>query len=66
MVLFGIAMLLFIRSFVEIDIMNPYHVGSFLLYFTAGKLTIARRRQAATWLWPGHGHAAAYRPRLSM
>ncbi|WP_018237211.1 O-antigen ligase [Ensifer sp. BR816] len=66
MVLFGVAMLLFIRSFVEIDIMNPYHVGSFLLYFTAGKLTLARRRQAVTWLWPGDGQAAAYGPRLSM
>lgn len=39
-VLFGIAMLLLVRSFVEIDIMNPYHVGSFLLYFAAGKLTL--------------------------
>jgi exopolysaccharide production protein ExoQ len=29
-----------IRSFVEIDILNPYQVGSFLLYFIAGKLTM--------------------------
>ncbi len=41
-VLFGVAMLLFVRAFVEIDIMNPYHVGSFLLYFAAGKLTIRK------------------------
>ncbi|MCF3638947.1 O-antigen ligase family protein [Rhizobium sp. TRM95111] len=37
-VLFGVAALLAIRAFVEIDILNPYHVGSFLLYFAAGKL----------------------------
>jgi exopolysaccharide production protein ExoQ len=41
-ILFGISALLLVRSFVEIDILNPYHVGSFLLYFTAGKLTVAR------------------------
>jgi exopolysaccharide production protein ExoQ len=43
-VLFGIAVLLLMRSFVEIDIMNPYHVGSFLLYFAAGKLTLPQGR----------------------
>jgi exopolysaccharide production protein ExoQ len=42
-VLFGIATLLLIRAFVEIDILNPYQVGSFLLYFIAGKLTIGQR-----------------------
>lgn len=46
-VLFGIAMLLLVRSFVEIDIMNPYHVGSFLLYFAAGKLTLQQPRPEA-------------------
>ncbi|MDX3927036.1 MAG: O-antigen ligase [Shinella sp.] len=39
--LFGIAALLVVRAFVEIDVMTPYHVGSFLLYFAAGKLTLA-------------------------
>lgn len=39
--LFAIAALLLLRSFVEIDIMHPYHVGSFLFYFAAGKLTLA-------------------------
>ena len=39
-VLLGVAALLLIRSFVEIDILNPYHVGSFLFYFTAGKLSL--------------------------
>ncbi|MGO4623441.1 O-antigen ligase family protein [Ensifer sp. 2YAB10] len=46
-VLFGITMLLLVRSFVEIDIMNPYHVGSFLLYFAAGKLTMPQIRPDA-------------------
>jgi len=39
-VLFGVAVLLFMRAFVEVDILNPYHVGSFLLYFSAGRLTV--------------------------
>ncbi|SMF10159.1 exopolysaccharide production protein ExoQ [Xaviernesmea oryzae] len=42
LLLVGIAGLLLIRSFVEIDIMHPYHVGSFLLYFAAGKLAVAQ------------------------
>jgi exopolysaccharide production protein ExoQ len=47
-VLFGIATLLLIRSFVEIDILNPYQVGSFLLYFIAGKLTMVQAAPRAT------------------
>ena len=46
LVLFTVAALLAVRTFVEIDILNPYHVGSFLLYFAAGKLTDGRRRSA--------------------
>ncbi|MDE1993278.1 MAG: O-antigen ligase family protein, partial [Rhizobiaceae bacterium] len=42
-VLFGMAALLLFRAFVEIDILNPYHVGSFLFYFTAGKLSMTAR-----------------------
>ncbi|RVL86043.1 O-antigen ligase family protein [Sinorhizobium meliloti] len=60
MVLFGLGALLFVRAFVEIDILTPYHVGSFLLYFTAGKLTIPRRRRAATLLWPAGLDPAPY------
>lgn len=41
-VLFAIAVLLLVRAFVEVDIMNPYHVGSFLLYFAAGRLSSRR------------------------
>ncbi len=43
-VAFGISMLLFVRSFVEIDVIFPYQVGSFLLYFVAGALTLRRER----------------------
>lgn len=39
-ILFGISALLAMRAFVEIDILTPYHVGSFLLYFCAGRLTL--------------------------
>ena len=38
----GLACLLLVRSFVEIDILNPYQVGSFLFYFTAGKLALPK------------------------
>ncbi|MBP2233541.1 exopolysaccharide production protein ExoQ [Sinorhizobium kostiense] len=56
MVLFCISVLLLIRSFVEVDILNSYHVGSFLLYFTAGKLTIVRRQPLVTWIGPARSH----------
>ncbi|MDL2406065.1 O-antigen ligase [Rhizobium calliandrae] len=51
-VLFGVAALLLIRAFVEIDILNPYHVGSFLFYFTAGKLTMKTRAKRVVPLAP--------------
>ncbi|WP_137131760.1 O-antigen ligase [Rhizobium sp. FY34] len=51
-VLFSVLALLLIRSFVEIDIMHPYHVGSFLLYFSVGKLTLKSPAYAAM---PGLG-----------
>lgn len=31
----GIGVLLFVRSFVEVDVISPYHVGSFLLVYAA-------------------------------
>ena len=37
----GIICALFVvRSFVEIDIIFPFQIGSFLLYFAAGKLCL--------------------------
>jgi exopolysaccharide production protein ExoQ len=47
LLLVGLTMLFLIRSFVEIDILNPYQVGSFLFYFIAGKLATAHRTEAA-------------------
>ncbi|MGF0538940.1 O-antigen ligase family protein [Agrobacterium sp. ES01] len=41
---FAISALLLVRSFVEIDIIFSYQIGSFLLYLAAGKLTIAERQ----------------------
>ncbi len=35
-ILFGILALLLLRSFVEVDIINPYVVGSFLIFYAAG------------------------------
>ncbi|HVK90057.1 MAG TPA: O-antigen ligase [Mycoplana sp.] len=58
-VLLAVSLLLAMRAFVEIDIMNPYHVGSFLLYFAAGTLTLrARRAAVAPVQWPAPGLAA--------
>lgn len=54
LVLFTVAALLAVRTFVEIDILNPYHVGSFLLYFSAGKLADGRRRNAPRPAVPRH------------
>ena len=51
--LLGVVLLLAMRAFVEIDIMTPYHVGSFLLYAAAGKLTIrAQRQMTVPEPWP--------------
>ncbi|MEP7453572.1 O-antigen ligase [Phyllobacterium sp. SB3] len=40
--LFGVSILLLIRSFFEIDFMQPYTIGSFLLYYLAGQIAIKR------------------------
>lgn len=59
MVMFAILALLLVRSFVEIDIMHPYHVGSFLFYFAAGRLTLrpqpAQAHGQPVLLWPSAG-----------
>lgn len=43
LILFALCALFVVRSFVEIDIIFPYQIGSFLLYFAAGKLTLPKR-----------------------
>lgn len=40
LVLFALCALFVVRSFVEIDIIFPYQIGSFLLYYAAGKLSL--------------------------
>lgn len=40
--LFGVSVLLLIRSFFEIDFIQPYTIGSFLLYYLAGQIAIKR------------------------
>jgi Lipid A core - O-antigen ligase and related enzymes len=44
LLLFALSALLLVRSFVEVDILHPYHIGSFLLYYAVGKLTQAEHR----------------------
>lgn len=52
LVLFGVASLLLVRSFVEVDIMHPYHIGSFLFYFAAGKLALPQPQQSRAYFDP--------------
>ncbi|AYD02488.1 exopolysaccharide production protein [Neorhizobium sp. NCHU2750] len=42
-VLFAVSLLLLMRSFVEIDVIFPYQIGSFLMFYAAGKLTVPWR-----------------------
>lgn len=55
--LLGIAVMFLIRSFVEVDVINPYVVGSFLVYYAAGQLVLPQRAPqiatAARLLRPG-------------
>ncbi|MBR2689789.1 MAG: O-antigen ligase family protein [Aquamicrobium sp.] len=41
--LLGVAVMFLIRSFVEVDVINPYVVGSFLVYYAAGQLVLPQR-----------------------
>lgn len=45
-IMFGLITMLVLRSFVEVDVITPYVVGSFLLYYAAG-LVAARRTEPA-------------------
>lgn len=44
--MFGIVTMLLIRSFFEIDFMQPYTIGTFLLYYCAGLVSLPQRRSA--------------------
>lgn len=46
-VMFGIALMFLARAFVEVDVIHPYVVGSFLLYYAAGMLAAPRGERAA-------------------
>ena len=48
-VLFGLVAMFAVRAFVEVDVINPYVVGSFLLFYAAGRLAAPHRlaRRAA-------------------
>jgi exopolysaccharide production protein ExoQ len=48
-VLFGLVTMLLMRSFVEVDVINPYVVGSFLLYYAAGVTTFSPARAATSY-----------------
>ena len=37
-VMFGVAFMLLVRSFFEVDVIHPYAIGSFMLYYAAGLL----------------------------
>jgi exopolysaccharide production protein ExoQ len=41
-VMFGIAFMLLVRSFFEVDVIHPYVIGSFLLYYAAGLLAASK------------------------
>lgn len=40
-ILLGLIVLMLVRSFAEVDSLYPYAVGSFLIYFAAGRLSLA-------------------------
>lgn len=50
LVLFALCALFVVRSFVEIDIIFAYQIGSFLLYYAAGELTLPQRITARAGL----------------
>lgn len=62
-VMFGLAFMLLVRSFFEVDVIHPYAVGSFMLYYAAGllatsqatrRLTLPEQDAAATTTLPRH------------
>ncbi|UHS59490.1 O-antigen ligase family protein [Agrobacterium vaccinii] len=53
LILFALCALFVVRSFVEIDIIFAYQIGSFLLYYAAGKLTLPQRASVGSNAFPG-------------
>jgi exopolysaccharide production protein ExoQ len=48
-ILFGLMTMLLMRSFVEVDVINPYVIGSFFLFYAAGITTLAPTRARASY-----------------
>ncbi|MBN9241948.1 MAG: O-antigen ligase family protein [Mesorhizobium sp.] len=61
-VLFGLVAMFAVRAFVEVDVINPYVVGSFLLFYAAGRLaaprTVSRHGAGGIAYSSRPGHAA--------
>jgi exopolysaccharide production protein ExoQ len=45
-IMFGLIIMLVLRSFVEVDVLTPYVVGSFLLYYAAGLVAVPQAQPA--------------------
>jgi exopolysaccharide production protein ExoQ len=61
-IMLGLLVMLLLRSFVEVDVITPYAVGSFLLYYSAALLAAPQSRIAsvsALWLNRGQGENEA-------
>ncbi|MGH6760743.1 MAG: O-antigen ligase family protein [Phyllobacterium sp.] len=56
--MFGVALMLLIRSFFEIDFMQPYTIGSFLLYYSAGLIAIPQGERKITSVSTGQAGMA--------
>jgi exopolysaccharide production protein ExoQ len=56
-ILLGLMAMLLLRSFVEVDVINPYAIGSFLLYYSAALLAASPARQRA---FQTDGHAPVW------
>ncbi|MFK0385631.1 O-antigen ligase family protein [Agrobacterium sp. NPDC090273] len=61
LIFFAVCALFVVRSFVEIDIIFPYQIGSFLLFFAAGKLSLPARKTQASARLPAFRNASSVR-----
>lgn len=53
-VMFNLAVMLLVRSFFEVDMIQPYAVGSFMLYYSAGLLATSQATRRLTVPEPEH------------
>jgi exopolysaccharide production protein ExoQ len=64
LILFAVCALFVVRSFVEIDIIFPYQIGSFLLYYAAGKLSLPSPAGVSAVALPSRNIGAPLRTEL--